>query len=503
MRLSTLQVENFRSFKSTDQLELSNINVFVGRNNSGKSSILRAIHLLQEGNEVTAEDIRIGERAAALFSYVGWGDQKPLPNVGPSRRFLSIRLSQDVLDSGYEIKFTSKSEEETRRPFPAMEPAHVIIPIYSHRKTKGFSGATSKTAAQTISGDFKNLAAKLTRIMNTTFSGHSRYVEICREVLGQEIFTILEEDGAVIGAYADGNKSVIPLKRMGDGVQHIIGLLVELLQAQGKIFLIEELENDLHPAALKALLDLIIEKSEVNQFFISTHSNVVVRHLCSERKSRLFHVSSEKSAGIPTSSVEPVAPSRHARIEVLRELGYTLSDFELAEGWLILEESSAERIIRDFLIPMFVPRLILLQTVAAGGVSKVGPIFEDFRRLALYSHLQAPYRDRTWVLVDGDEVGKKTVRDLCEAHKSWPSDRFATLSSPQFERYYPEVFWPEVDRVLSISGKEKRAEKAVLLKSVLKWLQDDSERARAALETSAAEVIKQLRKIDVCLHGLT
>jgi hypothetical protein len=53
---------------------------------------------------------------------------------------------------------------------------------------------------------------------------------------------------------------------------------------------------------------------------------------------------------IPTSTVREVPATREARIGVLRRLGYELSDFDLWDGWLILEESSAEVIIR-YLIP--------------------------------------------------------------------------------------------------------------------------------------------------------
>ena len=73
---------------------------------------------------------------------------------------------------------------------------------------------------------------------------------------------------------------------------------------------------------------------------------------------------------VPRSHIREVDATPAARIEVLRRLGYELSDFELWDGWLILEESSAEVIVR-YLIPWFVPRLARIRTVAAGGTSKV------------------------------------------------------------------------------------------------------------------------------------
>ena len=53
-------------------------------------------------------------------------------------------------------------------------------------------------------------------------------------------------------------------------------MLAEITLAKNKLFLIEEPENDLHPKALKALLELILESSASNQFVISTHSNTLI-----------------------------------------------------------------------------------------------------------------------------------------------------------------------------------------------------------------------------------
>ena len=51
---------------------------------------------------------------------------------------------------------------------------------------------------------------------------------------------------------------------MGEGVTNILGLITDLCVAENNIFLIEEPENDIHPKALKALLDLIASKADAN-----------------------------------------------------------------------------------------------------------------------------------------------------------------------------------------------------------------------------------------------
>ena len=45
------------------------------------------------------------------------------------------------------------------------------------------------------------------------------------------------------------------------------------------------------------------------------------------------------------------------REDLLAHLGHELYDYGLYDGWLILEEASAETIIKDYLINWFVPAL--------------------------------------------------------------------------------------------------------------------------------------------------
>jgi len=201
-----------------------------------------------------------------------------------------------------------------------------------------------------------------------------------------------------------------------------------------------------------------------------------------------------------TASIELVEETTEARIAVLRELGYELSDFDMWEGWLILEESTAEKIIRGFLIPMFAQRLTLIRTVAANGASKVKPLFEEFRRLFLYAHLEPVYRGRAWVRCDGDKDGREVVAKLREAYKDVGASHFGTFGHEQFERYYPKVFMSEVEHVLAIANdQDRRRAKRDLFLKVEAWLREDEYRARAALGESAAEVISDLRSMEAAV----
>ncbi|MFE4755001.1 hypothetical protein ACFRIB_32825 [Streptomyces mirabilis] len=130
--------------------------------------------------------------------------------------------------------------------------------------------------------------------------------------------------------------------------------------------------------------------------------------------------------------------SAEARSDVLRDLGYDLRDFDLAQGWLILEESSAERITLDYLIPRFAPKPTRIRTVSAGGTGGVESTFLEFGKLVLFVHREEVFKRRAWVVVAGDASGQDAVDKLKKT--TWPTDRFRFFSKPRFEDYYAHRF---------------------------------------------------------------
>jgi hypothetical protein len=402
------------------------------------------------------------------------------------------------------------NDEEPKAGFnvasiPASEPHHFIVPLLSRRRPLQYNESTRIEEAVTITTTKTTLAAKLARISSSSHPDNPVYSQACKEVLGFDVGVVASNNGQLPGRYLPEGGSVA-IGQLGDGVLQIASFLADIVGSKGKLFLIEEPENDLHPAALKVLLGLIVTSSAAsNQFVISTHSGIVLQYLGAESSCRIFQVASSSGKANHAATITRLADTPDTRIEVLRDLGYALSDFALWEGWLILEESSAERIIVDYLIPWFVQDLRGVRTVAAGGVNKVAPTLEDFKRLFLFAHLERVYAGRAWVCVDGDDAGQKIISELKSGYaKDWPVDHFLCFREEDFERYYPSVFADQVQSVLGIQDKqERRSKKRDLLNVVVRWLNEDQGRARSALQQSAHDVIDVLRKIASDLTKVT
>ena len=505
MRVKSIRLQNYRSFVDSGEVDLGPINVLVGPNNTGKSSILRALYLMQHGGGDFFPDVRVGDDNAHVgiwFEDVRgvkrWGDHQDAGDA-----FLEVRLKTPDRRTGERaIGLNSAGRASITGEqvlFQSEEPKHFIVPFLSRRKVSHYDETVKESTTKQVQPTMANLAAKLSRFNMTTLPAYPAYAKACMDILGMHVGSTPSQNGHRPGIYVT-NDDTVHVDQMGEGVASIVDLLASLALYEGKLFLVEEPENDVHPAALKALLALIVESSKKNQFVISTHSNIVVRYLCSQLDSRLYQLKSVHHPLPTTASIELVAETTEARIGVLRELGYELSDFDLWEGWLILEESTAEKIIRGFLIPWFAQKLTLVRTISADGASKVEPTFEDFRRLFLYGHLESVYRGRAWVRCDGDKAGRDVIEKLKGKFKDVDPTHLGTFGEEQFENYYPKEFAEEVLQVLAISDRQMRREaKRQLFLKVEAWLRQDEDRAKAALKESAAEVIADLRSMEVAL----
>ena len=482
------------------------ITLIAGENNSGKSTVIQSLLMLQV-SVIGHESVRDGAPRGSIrlsLSAVR-ADLFPMSHRG---------AVQNVEGRDASVEFGFQAEPPHVFPaqinlgpagghgfpqFPQSQPGNLIVPYLSERRAAGYSEGVGAQFAFTLAGNLHNLVAKIDRCQSSP-QLNPEYQDACAKVLGFVVATYPSPNGKMAGLELDARRQrYIPITRMGAGVAQVLGLIVELLVAREKVFLIEEIENDLHPTALRKLLDLVEASARAgNQFVISTHSNVVVRTLGSAAGTRVWHAERVGSQLPPESKLGEVGKEPAARRALLQALGYDLIDYELYDAWLILEESSAERLIREFVIPWFAEGLVgRIRTIAAQGASDVEARFADLHRLFVFIHLEPIYRNKAWVLTDGDEPGRDAVNRLRRAFATWPKDHFVSFTEHDFERYYPPAFDDRVREVLAIAERDtRRLQKAQLVEDVVRWLREDRERGQRALAERAREVIDRIRTIE-------
>lgn len=490
MKITALELVNVKSFKKLEKTTFSNsINIFTGLNNSGKSIILKSIFTLQE-RSLSNADVTIGQSSGYINIFYS-------DIYNKDENYFRYSLVENRLD-----EFTSNNSRLSARPqFLPTEPDNVIYPYFSKRKVVQYNSTVDEASSKSVTGNHANLSAKIDRLNSPQSDYFNEYRQACLNILGFEICAILKDSGKQAAYYIKGINGHIPVSSMGEGVPNMLGLIVDLCVAEDKIFLIEELENDLHPKALKGLLDLIISKSETNQFFISTHSNIVLKNLGGVDNTKVFKVCNDNNDEVLTkmhlSHMKEVLGAEERQL-ILEELGYESSDFDRWDYWLFLEESSAQTII-EYLINWFVPALKnKIYIYSCKGIGNVERRLMEFNSLFVYLNLSQIYQNKAWVLVDSGQNELEIINKLKTdyAKKGWKSRNFQNLSKHNFEEYYPDRFKIEVDKALAIPDKEnrKKAKQKVLL-SVVEWIKNNEELARAEFGISASEVIGLLNEI--------
>lgn len=478
-------------------LHLGPITVVVGRNNTGKSSLLRALYQLQQGAPWSSSDVRLGMTQMTMtivynntpFKLNG-GQPVPFdPGVAllTRSRNSAPSLSAHAPGGGNILALGLFSQEE---------PDAVILPSFSRRHWSQFEEQVRLSASRVVGHLDSNLISRLSTFSNSRTPHGKEFAALCRRVLGIELDMLTAENGQSAGIQIDRSRE-IRIDSMGTGITTVLSLLLNLCDNSGKLYLIEEPENDLHPAALKELLNVLVEKSKFNQFIITTHSGIVLTKLGAQEDTAVFQTSTNSE--LPPTTEFTRLSGRLERVEALRELGYGLADLALGEGWLIFEESTAEKLCRDYLIPWFAPTLKRLNTVAGSGASRVTSLTQNLFEMLIFADLEPAYKYRAWVLVDGDQAGADALTRLRAQFPTWPDDRFLRWGAAGLEEYYPDAFAEEVARIRKRPRGERRELKKALFDRVLAWIAEDEARAKAAFAVSAEGAIQTLRSIEVSL----
>ena len=495
MWIKNVTLKNIRSFQSA-KMELSkSLNIIVGENNSGKSTILYAIQSIQGPRILNISDIRLGtniQGASILFDIYGVDTTNYLQHQEPVT--INVTLSTDTLVAA------SKKGTTTRGNFPNTEPQNFIYPYFSKRKVVTYEETINASNTTRVNGNFQYLYSKIDRISNSEMQpAHDEYVDACQKILGF-VITAVASGGGKKGAFIIRNLEYITLDKMGEGVANVVGLLVDLCVAENKLFLIEEPENDIHPKALKSLLELILKKSENNQFIITTHSHIVTTFLGSQKISKVFHVTTKLENKLFTSNIREIGNSVEERKMILEQLGYVPFDLGMCDAWLFLEESSAERIIRDYLIPWFTPKLLgRIRTYSAHSKDEVKKRFAEFNYLFSFLNLEPIYKHKAWIIIDAGDDENTILEELKNKYSKsdWDTNHFLQFSEHDFEKYYPKVFTDRVEETLSIVNKaERKKKKQELLESVIQWIDEDTKRAKESFSKSAKDVVDLLKNIE-------
>lgn len=314
-----LNIDSFRGIQSLSLDNLGDINILVGDNNSGKTSVLEAILLISNpsdfGNIVNVSRMR--ERHRILFrssptfydSFVCMFnktseemklsisgkvydrkvdlkihgnieklliDIEELVKYSPSH--MKEQIKEDYIASGGEIEgFNGELSYYIQSDQLSTFDEHVTKPINYHRYIYRIGFNKKKPVINTM------FLSTIDHIVVNTFRNITRDTEVTKKVV--DILKIFDEDISNLKIIQDDEGRFIqtvehkllgnmPLSVYGDGIKKVIALANGIVAAKDGILLIDEVETSIHKSAMKKVFSWLVESSKKFnvQLFLTTHS---------------------------------------------------------------------------------------------------------------------------------------------------------------------------------------------------------------------------------------
>lgn len=299
MQLESIKIEKFKRIDSID-LPLTDLNILVGSNGSGKSSILQALHLASCLMR-QADRIRTGSTAmvrVADLDYlpsdeywrlghgVPWGNR----SYSPSSKVFFVFRNGDGTEIAAHLEMRSARNagisvqgelpESVRPQFRGAETFFSgFIPGIS-----GIPNVEQKNSKRVVlkACSFGDSNVYLRNALDLLSPEKLIQIETWLEPLLGPIKLKVKFNGSTdfdINAEAEINGLSIPLELLGTGFLQLIQIFCYILLFEPKILLIDEPDIHLHPSVQEKLAPSLLEiaRAQGIKILMTTHSPFIVR----------------------------------------------------------------------------------------------------------------------------------------------------------------------------------------------------------------------------------
>ena len=291
---TSLSIKNFRGFQTLEIEGLKRVNLFTGRNNSGKTSILEALFFLWGSNDVRRV-LRIYESRMLGANHRERFSQRTMPWA---TLFYELEVEADVEIAGtnengvrntLEISTTLTEMDRAASKDIPLDVTDILVTrkLNLAPRPRDFffvAGSEPNYLLRALKDDPPFLFAGVKPDPHE-LAHHYNSLEVEKEE--QPIIEALKlldarisdlrtnvSDGPGV-LYVDlGGRRLLPLAVLGDGAGRLFQIVMEMKRGEGGIVLIDEIENGFHYSVLPKVWELIhkLAKQYNVQVFAVTHS---------------------------------------------------------------------------------------------------------------------------------------------------------------------------------------------------------------------------------------
>ncbi|RMG21853.1 MAG: hypothetical protein D6732_26545 [Methanobacteriota archaeon] len=372
--LESIRVSNYKSIDEL-HLDLNNINVFIGRNASGKSNLVDIFRFLkdviqdgiqpavmQHGGTLGIQNILLNKKKTSISLFGTFNPNYPIKGMPKKSMEFHYELNFQTLKTKKEVRITKErlrlfdpSSKKKEFEFNRNSQGKVS---YQNKEIRGMELPKNISFLQ-VPFD-PTLLVFRQAIENIAIFDFN--IQWMKEATPIEHTTVLEEDGSnlasvirsilnddkkkkkflhylnyVLGYITDigtqnilGSSHILTVKEkyskeyfvtapaLSEGTLNIIGIIVAIKFQNASIIILEEPERFVHPSVLKKITAILYEEQENKQFLITTHSPELIENTFPEN---VILVDRDESGSTTVHH-----PTNNRMVVQFIEDGFTLAD---------------------------------------------------------------------------------------------------------------------------------------------------------------------------------
>jgi AAA15 family ATPase/GTPase len=321
--IEKLVIDGYRGIDHFEY-EPNMINILVGRNNTGKSSILEAAAITYTAP--TGFQDRLGNNILEkIIERKGWENLEYFINLNKKDKELKLTAVKDETELIVSANYKERNKGKVTEPAVIDLVNEYYINLYSggdiplivtvsastQRPLRPMEEAIKEKVSKAIMGPMlfgqitpsnnyfvalpndKKILTRMSITSDLIFYCHQLEEKLDIKNLHDILlptariyhslsylrrhmpyFNDLRSDGQKIWIYFENLQQPLPLSMIGDGMRETIRLLFIASLIQGGVLLIEEPENNLHPGLYEVVAERLVEvaRQDRTQVFLSTHN---------------------------------------------------------------------------------------------------------------------------------------------------------------------------------------------------------------------------------------
>lgn len=438
MKLSVFSVVNYRSITTARKIKTNNMTVLVGKNNEGKSNILRALTLAMDIMKIYSKDPRSLQIAVRpyLKNHYSWEKDYPIslqeknPNGWSSidlnfeldeQDILAIRSMTGIRLSGCIPVRVSTNGAAAKIDIPKRGTAAFadadnkkkIIEYVCFKIDFNFIPAvrTEYDALRVVDSlieksletldtnpDYINAMNKIEELQQGILDGISNQIieplqEFLPTVRNVQIHIQNERRRIAMRRNTEiiiDDGTPTPIQQKGDGIKSLTALAILNIPARVdrvSVVAIEEPESHLHPESARQLYDTIMSLSQTHQIVLTTHSPLFVN-----RTNLKENIIVNDGKATPVKKIK----------EIRDVLGIHISDNLTNAEHVLIVEGEDDKIALEKLLPSMSTKIKRAIQNGTFIIDYIGGAGNLPYKLSFYRNLQCKYH----VLLDNDDAGR-------------------------------------------------------------------------------------------------